>query len=120
MAQTMRVSLPTYNALTEANIYRYSMYADSNNILIKEKARGSITDVDDTEEVTVTHSLGYYPHFFAYGQMASGRYRVINGFNFISFAWMAWTTSSVLSIQNRTGNNDLVTKYYIFYDNFVS
>jgi len=33
MSQTIRVSLPGYNALTETDIDNYALYADSDNIL---------------------------------------------------------------------------------------
>ena len=60
MTQTIRVSLPGFNAGTDTNIDHYSVYSDSDNILIKEKTRGTV-NVANGATGTVAHGLGYIP-----------------------------------------------------------
>lgn len=113
MAQTFRISLPTYNALTDSDPRHYSLFADSDNVLIKEHSRGSASVSNGgTEEVD--HGLGYLPHFFAYTEMSSGRYRLTNGYN-IYLGWKTWVDTSTLYINNNSGQ-EAGTKYFVFYD----
>jgi hypothetical protein len=117
MAQTMRVSLPGYNALTEANIYRYSIYADSDNILIKELARGTETVANTTTE-SVAHNLNYIPFYLVYGLIAAGRYRIVNSYNLFS-DWRAYSDDDNLYIENQQSAVYTTAKYFICYDNFT-
>jgi len=117
MSQTIRVSLPGYNALTDSNIDHYALYADSDNILIKEFARGTTT-LDNNETATIAHNLGYSPHCFAYGETATaGRFQIIVGFNIYGGVWRMYVDGTNLKITNNTGNNDKEARYFIFYDN---
>jgi len=108
----MRVSRLGFDASTETNIYNYSIYADSDNVLIKEKARGS---GDTNGTVNVDHSLGYIPFYLLYTEISSGRYRV-NGFYDVSGGtWRCNADSTYLNIVNGTGTT-YGYRYYIFYD----
>jgi hypothetical protein len=115
MAQTIRVSKPGYDALTDANIYNYSLYADSDNVLIKEKARGTGT-VDLYGTATINHALNYIPFYLVYTEVASGRYRVNNAYEALSSGWMVNVTTADLTITNNISATYTDYKYYIFYD----
>lgn len=113
MAQTVRVSLPTYNALTDTDVRHYSLFADADNVLIKEFTRGSRTGTGN-----ITHNLGYYPHFYGYGEVSSGRFQIMNGYNlFGNFYSEVDTTKLYLSTLLGAST---VMKYYIFYDDIPS
>jgi len=113
MAQTIRVSLPTYNALTDTDIRHYSLYADSDNILIKEHSRGS---GDVAGAPSVTHSLGYIPYYIVMGKVGSGTYKIANAWEF-SGAWAVKATNTTLIFDDYASSYDDY-QYYIFYDNF--
>lgn len=69
MAQTMRVSLPGYDALTDTNLDHFSLYTDQDNVLVKEFNRGGATlpfNPDPEDPYTVHHGLGYVPTFFVF------------------------------------------------------
>lgn len=110
-----RVSLPGYNALTETNLDRFALYADADNILIKEKARGSGT-ISLTSSQTITHNLGYVPAFFVLAEVASGTYRMVNAQNPIGGGWSAYSTTTDLVITNNYSATYTGYRYYIFYD----
>ncbi len=112
MTQTMRVSLPGHDALFESDIYNYSIYADSDNILIKENARGS-GDTDDT--VNIDHSLGYIPFYLLYTEISPGRYRVNSFFDVAGGTWRCNAGTTFLNIINGIGSS-AGYRYYIFYD----
>ncbi len=65
MSQTMRVSLPGYDCLTDGTIDHYSVYADTDNVLIKEQARGTLS-VANGYNGTISHALGYVPFSLVY------------------------------------------------------
>lgn len=119
MGKTMRVSLAGYNALTETDITKYSIYADSDNILIKEQSRGSGT-IAYNNDATINHALGYIPFFLVYCQVNTGRYRIANAFDPIGSGWQVYTTSSDLVIGNRYSSTYTGYKYYIFHDEMGS
>jgi len=68
MAIKARVSLPTFDALTETDINNYSLYADSDNVLLKERASGA-GDLNNGETDTITHSSGYIPFYIVMGHL---------------------------------------------------
>ena len=109
--KTIRVSLPTYNALTDTNPDHYALYADEDWILIKEKARGTVNGQDEN----VTHSLNYYPHFYTYGEISSGRFQIMTGYNLFG-DFRSFADSTKLYLGNTTGG-DKDMRYFIFYDN---
>ncbi len=110
MGQTIRVSLAGYDALTETDIKKYSLYADSDNILIKEQSRGTINGQSEN----ITHDLNYYPHFYAYGEISSGRFQIMTGFNLFG-DFRAYVDATKLYLQNTTGG-DKDMRYFVFYD----
>lgn len=108
----MRVSLPGYDCLTDGTIDHYSIYADSDNILIKEQTRGTI--VVPGFDGSVAHNLGYIPFYLVYGETSSGNYQLVNSFN-IYADWQVSANTTHLLFSNR-GSGSVAT-YYIFYDN---
>ena len=113
MSQTIRISLPGYNALTDSNIDHYALYADSDNILIKEKARDEV-EVENFPNTEITHNLGYPPFTLVYYTNGSRNYYVYGNGMYNSAA--TWTTSTKLYLDNKTGSTTDF-QYYIFYDN---
>lgn len=118
MTQSMRVSLPGYNALTDSNIYNYSIYADSDNVLIKEKVRGSVS-IADGSSAEITHGLGYIPDFIVYGTdpTDSTKKILITGFPFLGLGWLSSANNQKLTIFNYNSAGTLDAEYFIFYDN---
>jgi len=108
---TVRVSLPTVDAL-EANPdpKDYSLLADDDNVLIKELSRGTVNG----QSKTVDHDLNYYPHFYAYGEISSGRFQIMTGYNMFG-SFRAYVDATKLYLQNTTGS-DKDMRYFIFYD----
>jgi len=117
----MRVSLPTYNALTDTNPDHFSLYTDEDWILVKEKTRGSVT-TDGTENIT--HNLGYVPFFIV--MVYYEAYGLEIGWTPIQFfqsafelpEYYAQSNTTRLQIVNTTGS-ETYFKYYIFYDQQV-
>lgn len=104
----MRVALPGYNVETETDIYRFSLYTDSDNVLIKEHSRGS-----GNGNVTITHSLGYVPFFLVYTEISAGVFRVVSAQSPLGGGPRVYATTSQLVISNNAGAD---YQYYIFYD----
>lgn len=114
MPWTMRVSLPGYNALTDGTIDHYSVYADNDNILIKEEARGTIT-LSNNSFGTITHNLGYVPYAQCY--MKNGNnFENIAGGDLYNDAQKFYVGTNSLVVANFTGGTKTFY-YYIFYDN---
>lgn len=116
MAITMRASLPGYDALTETDKTKYSIYGDQDNILIKENDRGSGTAALLTIG-TVSHSLGYVPFYLAYAEVGSGTYQVANAFDPVGVGWRVYSSTADLMFSNFQGSTTTNYKYYIFHDN---
>ena len=113
----LRVALPDVNALTDLDPSHFSLFSDTDNVLIKEFSRGSGTLVDGTE-VEITHNLGYTPFYLVYGEISAGRFRATNWYSLFSGVWRAYATTTKLIIRNEFGA-DGDYKYYIFYDQIV-
>lgn len=115
MGWTMRVSLPGYNALTDGTIDHYSIYADTDNILIKEKQRGTVAVGFGTTSPTVTHNLGYVPLALCWVNNG-GTMQFLSG----NDAGAAFSQSFSIGTQNITLNNNTsgtyTFNYFIFYD----
>lgn len=110
--QTVRISLLGIDALeADPDARDYSLLADEDNILIKEHSRGS---VEDDTTVEVNHDLGYFPHFYAYGQTSSGTFQIMNGFNLFG-DFRSFVKTNSLNLVNVSGE-ERVMRYYIFYD----
>ena len=104
--QTVRVSLPGSNALTETNKNNYALFADTDNVLLKEAARGNLASGG-----SYPHGLNYYPFYLTYGDLGAGVYQLATGYDAISGVPRARTTPTTL----KTAGNAM--KYYVFYDN---
>jgi hypothetical protein len=123
MANIVRASLPTFNALTDPDKDHYSLFADEDDVLIKEFARGAVTfnSTDYPSGYEITHNLGYVPMFLAFVNggaffgAPAGWQQVGNGN--LSIAYAAYATDTKLVLYTGGGNTDFV--YYIFYDNQV-
>lgn len=76
MSQTIRVSLPGYNALTDTNPDHFALYADEDWVLIKELIRGSVSA--DSGGVIIVVPLAYIPTILIYYQ-DSGVWRSLTG-----------------------------------------
>jgi hypothetical protein len=112
MGMTMRVSLPGYNAGTDTNLDNYALYADTDNVLIKEKVRGTIT-LGNNANGTVTHNLGYIPFFAVYMGSGSESYSLHASSNYTPF--YAYSGTDNLYFWNASGGTRTFS-YYIFYD----
>jgi hypothetical protein len=111
---TVRVSLPGINALeTSPDPTDYALLADEDNVLIKEQSRGSV-EVSDADTEVVAHNLNYLPHFYAYGEVSSGRFQIATGFNLFG-DFVANVDDTNLNLNNRSGSTAEM-RYFIFYD----
>ena len=110
MSITLRVTIPGYNALTETDQKKYSIYADEDNVLIKEQARGTVNGQNET----VAHNLGYFPHMYAYGEISAGRFQLMTGFNLFG-SFKAFVDDTNLRLF-ASGLGDVDMRYFIFYD----
>lgn len=113
---TARVSLPGYDALTDGTVDHYALYADTDNVLIKEKSRGTIATAGFANG-TIAHNLGYIPFYLVYSEVSAGRYRINNAFDPVGSGWRAYASTASLIISNLYGTAGTVSQYYIFYDN---
>lgn len=112
---TMRVSLPGYDALTDATVDHYSLYADEDNVLIKEYARGTI-NIGNYKSGTVSHNLGYIPYSMVFAKNGSNFYHVSGAE--LSSGFQAYYTSSTANLIITNDNSSTLTYYYfVFYDN---
>lgn len=112
---SIRVALPTYNALTDTNPDHFALYTDEDWVLIKEKLRGSVS-VAGSSTSTITHNLGYVPFFAVYAYDGTfGKW--INGYNVYADQKCYATITTLVLINNGAGT--ITFKYYIFYDQQV-
>lgn len=127
MKNVTRIALPGYNALTDTNLDHFSLYTDKDNILIKEKSRGSITNIGDGSEVisTIAHNLGYVPLFlvYVYDTQAvnnNNKWKLLAHFSSGASVppYLAIADTTNLYIYNFTAAT-IDFKYFIFYDNVV-
>lgn len=121
MGNVLRVIAPQFaesDALTDTDPSHYSLFSDSDNVLIKEKARGS-GSVDLNSTATIAHNLGYVPFFIVYAEISSGRYRISSAFDPVGSGWRAQADSTNLYIGNFYDATFKNYYYYIFYDNFT-
>jgi len=117
MAQSMRVSLPGYNALTDTDPDHYALYADEDWVLIKEKTRGTGT-LDYTASDTIAHGLGYIPMVFLWGEDSDGNLILQGLTNALeaSNEWLVEIDDTNITVSQLVGVDDRDYKYYIFYD----
>ena len=123
MAQTIRVSLPGYNALTDNNPDHFALYADQDWVLIKEKVRGSFLGNATPNPYVINHNLGYIPFFLVFAYDGTGYTSLVNTWQLVGNGNLEIWVASVCNVTNLTiyQDNDPNTKfiYYIFYDNIV-
>lgn len=112
MTNVVRVALPGYNAETDTDLDHFALYTDQDNVLIKEKTRGSISVAGGGGTQTITHSLGYVPFWAVY---ANGEWVYGNNI-YGDYKAYATTTTLVLRNNNASARTFL---YYIFYDQQV-
>jgi hypothetical protein len=120
MTQTIRVSLPGYNALTDTNLDHFALHADSDNVLIKEFDRGSFDLTVATNEEIINHGLGYVPFFLVYVlDVDTGKWMLVPNAQAVGSVppYIAFADDDNLHILNFY--SDTSFKYYIFYDNVV-
>jgi len=119
MAQTLRVSLPTYNALIDNDPRHYSIFADSDNILIKEHSRGS-GSISDGAVVTIAHNLGYVPFVLVMAQQTGQPIALCSAGESAAGTLVRCDVDStnlyIRDVSNGTGGS---YQYYIFYDQQV-
>jgi len=130
MTQTIRISLPGYNALTDTNLDHYALYADQDNVLIKEKTRGSFTITGNGSQViqTIAHNLGYIPLFLVYVYDLDF-YLGINKWKLLAHNSAGASVPPYLAVADTTNlyvynflaasAGAIAFKYFIFYDNVV-
>lgn len=118
MAQTLRISLETFNALTETDLDNFALYADADNVLIKEHSRGSGT-LSLGSSATINHNLGYIPSYMVWGEISSGVYRLVNAQSPVGGGWKAYSTTTDLIITNSHSATFTGYRYYIFYDDMT-
>lgn len=115
MSETIRITLPTFDATTETNIDNYALYTDDDYILIKEKARGTAS-VNGT--TNIAHGLGYVPFCLVFAEISTGVWRKLFSHNLdFSGFWYEINDTNLVLINN-TGSA-MTFSYYIFYDNLT-
>ena len=109
----VKISLPTYDASIDTNLDHFALWAMSddsvNNVLIKEKTRGSISVSGSGGSEPITHDLGYVPFFAIY---ANNQW--VFGWDFFGDYRAYATTTTLILINNNSSSR--IFKYYIFYD----
>jgi hypothetical protein len=136
MTWTTRISLPGYDALTDTNLDHFALYADQNNVLIKELVRGSIGILGNGSGLTVgiAHNLGYVPFFLCFVldtqatapsiSATNNKWKLLahNTAGASVPPYTALADSTYLYITNYLAGEagTISFKYFIFYDVFVS
>ena len=116
MVWTIRVSLPRYNALTDTNPDHFALNADEDDILIKEKSRGTIYVPNGTTS-TIKHGLNHIPFVLSFAEVSAGRWIYVAGDSSDYDVYMELNTTNLI-LGNGTGAT-VKFKYYIFYDQQV-
>jgi len=120
-AYGIKVSLFGVDASSETDINKFALWAmsddDTDNILIKEKIRGSVS-VDgggygDREEVA--HGLSYVPFCLVFVEESSGQYLKCYGMQIGGGGFHYEIDNTNLTLFNDSGSTKIF-KYYIFYD----
>jgi len=115
---TVRASEEGVDALNSDDQREFSLYADEDNVLIKEKERGSGT-VAYLSDATIPHDLNYIPFYMVYALVNTGRYRIANAFDPVGSGWRVYSDDTNLYIQNRYSASYEDYTYYIFYDDIT-
>ena len=117
MAQTFRVSLSGYNALTDTDPNHFALYADGDNVLIKEKTRGS-QSVNGSSSVNIAHGIGDTPLCLVFVETSSGVFRKLFSHPLDGAGYWYEVNSTNLELHNSTGSAKTFY-YYIFYDDIT-
>ncbi len=117
MGQTIRVSLPGYNALTDTNVDHFALFADADNVLIKEQSRGTY-HVPHNSSQTMSHNLGYIPFVIVFGESGSTRHMIYGQPTDTINAYIYIDTNSFYIVNN--ASTDLYGTFYVFYDTQTS
>lgn len=118
MSQTIRVTVPGANALTETDPNKFALKADESSVLIKENARGT-SALGNTSSTTVTHGVGYVPMCLVWGDDENGNliYGVEKfGFDTFNNTWRVRITSTTLVITQLVDATSRNERYFVFYD----
>ncbi len=121
MQNITRIALPGYNALTDTNRDHYSVFADEDNILIKELLSDERSIAEYNVLATIPHNLGYIPLAFVWGNLYSSETTwqlITNQFNAVTVPQVIQAVDTKnLYIYNFGGRgSDLPTYSRIFYD----
>ena len=111
---TVRISLPGIDALASNDPRDFSLFADQDNVLIKEYVRGNV-EVTGYSTLEIEHGLGYVPLVFVYAEDIYYDQYLHGPGLYSSFYWLADEENIYLHNSTVTRN----FKYYIFYDNVV-
>ena len=124
-----RVSLPGYDCLTDTNLDHYSLYADVDNIMIKNLSRGlgtvAAAGTAGYTMTTINHGLGYIPFYMVYdnaSQALGTAYQILNNqYNPFEVppSISAADTQNVYVVNSNGGTTDPYA-YEVFYDNMSS
>src|SRR3990167_828311 len=110
MTNVIRVALPNIDALTDTDPSHYSLFSDTDNVLIKEFARDSGTITGGSGTATIPHNLGYIPFYIVFGEVASGKFEFVSDFT-LHHPWKSYATTSDLIISTSNGTFENY-KYY--------
>lgn len=115
----IKVSLAGYDAINDTNINHFALWASSDdtedNVLIKEKTRGSVSvPTGFGSRGIVAHGLSYIPLVFAFIESSPGVFTKAYGSSTFDDFYF-YVTSTNIEMVNLTGSTK-VFKYYIFYD----
>lgn len=116
ISTTIRISLPGYNALTDTNIDHFALYADADNVLIKEKTRGSVSIANGGNQ-SIAHGLAYIPYVLVFAEVDTDKWSMVLGDSSDYNANIELNTTNLI-IRNSLGSTKTF-KYYIFYDQIV-
>lgn len=117
MAQTLRVALPGYNALTDTDPDHFALYADEDWVLVKEKLHDTLM-IGASSHVHITHNLGYVPFALVWGKLTGEKWSSLQGDSADLMGSIALNTTELI-IYNNDGNNAHAFEYYIFHDQQV-
>lgn len=117
------IALHGNDATLETDPDLFALYADqvTDYILIKEKARGiaSVPGTFGSNELTISHGLGYVPFCLAFIEISPGRWRKLFSSDIGTTSSYFYINGTNLVLHNGTGSTKNMS-YYIFYDNVDS
>ena len=118
----IKLSLFAYDALEDTDINHFALWADSSdasdNVLIKEKARGSIS-VAATDNENIAHGLDYIPFCLVFVEETAGKYVKTFGHPIDGRGLYYEIDDTNLQLYNDSGASKTF-KYYIFYDQMTT